>query len=68
MRLCQIALSVTDLRRSHAWYRDALGLVPSGGTNTFMGPISSMVQGVPRAASTCWWLVDRQDRFQLELF
>ena len=27
-----------------------------------------MVQGVPRAASTCWWLVDRQDMFQIELF
>ena len=27
-----------------------------------------MVQGVPRAASTCWWLVDRQDLFQIELF
>jgi short-subunit dehydrogenase/catechol 2,3-dioxygenase-like lactoylglutathione lyase family enzyme len=26
------------------------------------------VQGVPRAASTCWWLVDRQDFFQIELF
>src|SRR4051812_48952657 len=27
-----------------------------------------MVQGVPRSASTCWWLVDRQDFFQVELF
>ena len=27
-----------------------------------------MVQGLPRAASTCWWLVDRQDLFQIELF
>ena len=27
-----------------------------------------MVQGVPRSASTCWWLVDRQDLFQVELF
>src|SRR5918996_3416550 len=68
MRLCQIALSVTDLRRTHAWYRDALGFVPAGGTNLFAGPLTTMVQGVPRAASTCWWLVDRQDLFQLELF
>jgi short-subunit dehydrogenase/catechol 2,3-dioxygenase-like lactoylglutathione lyase family enzyme len=68
MRLCQIALSVTDLRRTHAWYRDALGFVPAGGTNLFAGPLATMVQGVPHAASTCWWLVDRQDRFQLELF
>jgi short-subunit dehydrogenase/catechol 2,3-dioxygenase-like lactoylglutathione lyase family enzyme len=66
--LCQIAFSVTDLRRTQAWYRDAFGFGPAGGTNLFAGPLSSRVQGLPRAASTCWWLVDRQDQFQLELF
>jgi catechol 2,3-dioxygenase-like lactoylglutathione lyase family enzyme len=45
-----------------------LGLEPAGGTNLFAGPLASMVQGLPRAASTCWWLVDRQDQFQIELF
>ncbi len=68
MRLSQIALSVSDVRRSQRWYRDVLGLDPGGGTNLFAGPLSSMVQGVPRAASTCWWLVDRQELFQVELF
>ena len=68
MRLSQIAASVTDLRRTQRWYREVLGLEPAGGTNLFAGPVASMVQGVPRAASTCWWLVDRQDQFQLELF
>jgi short-subunit dehydrogenase/catechol 2,3-dioxygenase-like lactoylglutathione lyase family enzyme len=68
MRISQIALSVSDLRRSHAWYHEVLGLAPAGGTNTFAGPLSSMVQGLPRAASTCWWLVDRQEHFQIELF
>jgi short-subunit dehydrogenase/catechol 2,3-dioxygenase-like lactoylglutathione lyase family enzyme len=68
MRLCQIAVSVTDLRRSQRWYREVLGLEPAGGTNLFAGPLASMVQGVPRSASTCWWLVDRQDFFQIELF
>jgi catechol 2,3-dioxygenase-like lactoylglutathione lyase family enzyme len=66
--LCQVAFSVTDLKRTHAWYRDVLGFVPAGGTNLFAGPLASRVQGLPRAASTCWWLVDRQDFFQLELF
>jgi short-subunit dehydrogenase/catechol 2,3-dioxygenase-like lactoylglutathione lyase family enzyme len=66
--LCQIAFSVTDLRRTQGWYRDVLGFEPAGGTSLFAGPLASMVQGVPRAASTCWWLVDRQDLFQLELF
>ena len=67
MRLCQIALSVTDLRRAHAWY-ELLGFSPAGGTNLFAGPLATRVQGVPRAASTCWWLVDRQDQLQIELF
>jgi short-subunit dehydrogenase/catechol 2,3-dioxygenase-like lactoylglutathione lyase family enzyme len=68
VRLSQIAFSVTDLRRTQRWYREVLGLAAAGGTNTFVGPLAAMVQGVPRAASTCWWLVDRQDLFQLELF
>jgi short-subunit dehydrogenase/catechol 2,3-dioxygenase-like lactoylglutathione lyase family enzyme len=68
VRLSQIALSVTDLRRTQRWYREVLGLEPAGGTSLFAGPLASMVQGVPRAASTCWWLVDRQDFFQIELF
>lgn len=66
--LCQVAFSVTDLRRTQRWYRDVLGLVPAGGTNLFAGPLASRVQGLARAASTCWWLIDRQDFFQLELF
>jgi short-subunit dehydrogenase/catechol 2,3-dioxygenase-like lactoylglutathione lyase family enzyme len=68
MRLCQIALSVGDLRRSQAWYRRVLRLEPAGGTNLFAGPLATMVQGVPGSASTCWWLLDRQDFLQLELF
>lgn len=68
MRLCQIAFSVTDLRRTHAWYRKMFGFVPSGGTRLFRGYLTSKVQGLPRAASTCWWLMDQQDFMQLELF
>jgi short-subunit dehydrogenase/catechol 2,3-dioxygenase-like lactoylglutathione lyase family enzyme len=68
LRLSQIALSVSDVRSSQRWYRDVLRLEPGGGTNLFAGPLSSMVQGIPRAASTCWWLIDRQDLFQVELF
>ena len=66
--LCQVAMSVIDLRRTQRWYREVLGFAPSGGTNLFAGPLASAVQGLPRAASTCWWLVDRQEFFQLELF
>ncbi|MGH2926507.1 MAG: SDR family NAD(P)-dependent oxidoreductase [Solirubrobacterales bacterium] len=68
MRLSQVAISVADVRRSQGWYREVLGLEPAGGTSLFAGPLAAMVQGVPRAASTCWWLVDRQELFQIELF
>jgi NAD(P)-dependent dehydrogenase (short-subunit alcohol dehydrogenase family)/catechol 2,3-dioxygenase-like lactoylglutathione lyase family enzyme len=66
--LNQIAMSVTDLPRTHAWYRQAFGFVPAGGTSAFKGYLAEKVQGVKGAASTCWWLVDQQDYFQLELF
>ena len=52
-RLCQIAFSVSDLRRSHQWYQDLFGFVPSGGTEAFKGWAAEKVQGVPGAASTC---------------
>ena len=69
MRISQIAVSVTDLRRTQRWYRDVLGLTPAGGTNLFaIGPLPARVQGLPRASSTCWWLLDGQEDFQLELF
>jgi NAD(P)-dependent dehydrogenase (short-subunit alcohol dehydrogenase family)/catechol 2,3-dioxygenase-like lactoylglutathione lyase family enzyme len=66
--LNQIAMSVTDLRRTHAWYREVFGFLPAGGTSAFKGFLAEKVQGVKAAASTCWWLVDQQDYFQLELF
>ena len=66
--LNQIAVSVRDLRRTHHWYTRVFGFLPSGGTNAFRGFLAEKVQGVPGAASTCWWLMDGQDWFQLELF
>ena len=66
--LCQIAFSVTDLNRTRGWYREAFGFLPAGGTHLFRGPLTARVQGLPRAASTCRWLVDSQDFFQLEMF
>jgi catechol 2,3-dioxygenase-like lactoylglutathione lyase family enzyme len=66
--LCQIALSVRDLQRTHAWYRQVFGFLPAGGTRLFRGPLTSRVQGLPGVISTCWWLVDQQDFFQLEMF
>jgi catechol 2,3-dioxygenase-like lactoylglutathione lyase family enzyme len=65
--LCQIALSVRDLRRTSAWYADAFGLLPAGGQDVG-GQAFSRLLSVPRAAAQVLWLVDKQDFFQLELF
>ncbi len=66
--LSQIAMSVIDLKGTYAWYQQAFGFVPAGGTRLFSGPIASRVQGLDRVASTCWWLMDQQSQFQLEMF
>ena len=68
-RLNQIALSVVDLRLTERWFREGLGFLPAGGSRLAMRtPLASRIQGLPKAASTCWWLVDRNEVFQLELF
>ncbi|MCU0266413.1 MAG: hypothetical protein MUC45_09925, partial [Actinomycetia bacterium] len=67
--LCQIAISVSDVQRSQRWYRDVFGYQESGGTTMFIPLLGSAdIQGLPQATSVCWWLMDRQDFFQLELF
>lgn len=67
--LNQIAISVSDIQHSHRWYRDIFGYQESGGTYMFIPAFGSAdVQGVPEATSVCWWLMDQQDFFQLELF
>ena len=67
--LAQVAFSVVDLAATERWFREGLGFRPAGGSRWRMrGPLASAVQGLPRVASTCWWLVDRNEFFQLELF
>ncbi len=67
--LNQIAFSVVDLRLTERWFRQGFGLLPAGGSRALMrGPLAANVQGLPRAASTCWWLLGRNSWFQLELF
>ena len=67
--LNQVAFSVVDLAVTERWFREGLGFWPAGGSRLMMrGPVASAVQGLSRAASTCWWLVDRNEWFQLELF
>jgi catechol 2,3-dioxygenase-like lactoylglutathione lyase family enzyme len=66
--LIQVAFSVIDVARTERWFREAFCFVPAGGTRSFRGWGAQHVQGLPGAASTCWWLVDRNERLQLELF
>ena len=67
--LNQIALSVIDLRLTERWFREGFGLLPSGGSRLMMrGLLPTKVQGLPKAASTCWWLVGSNPWAQLELF
>ena len=67
-QLDQIAFSVVDVQRTERWFRDAFGFVAAGGTRSFRGWGARHVQGLPGAASTCWWLVDRSEHVQIELF
>ena len=67
--LNQIAFSVVDLRLTERWFREGFGLQPAGGSRALMrGPLAANVQGLPRAASTCWWLLGQNSWFQLEMF
>ena len=67
--LSQVAFSVVDLAASERWFREGLGFLPAGGSRWRMrGPLASSIQGLPRVASTCWWMVGRNDFFQLEMF
>ena len=67
--LTQVAFSVADLTATERWFREGLGFLPAGGSRRMMrGPLASSVQGLPRVASTCWWMVDRNERFQIEMF
>ncbi len=67
--LNQIAFSVIDLRRTERWFREGFGFAPAGGSRLMMSsPLAERIQGLPGAASTCWWLVGRNPWFQLEFF
>lgn len=67
--LCQVAFSVLDVARTERWFREGFGFRPAGGARALMrGPLAAAVQGLPRVASTCWWLLDRNEFFQLEMF
>jgi len=65
--LGQIALNVYDLR-VRDWYARVFGFVYAGATDMFFGPTATRVQGIPRVAERCKWLIDGKADFQLEFF
>lgn len=65
--LGQIALNVYDLG-VRDWYERTFGLVYAGATDMFFGPTATRVQGIPRVAERCKWLIDAKADFQLEFF
>jgi catechol 2,3-dioxygenase-like lactoylglutathione lyase family enzyme len=65
---CQIALSTADLRRSHHWYRDALGFRAAGERRHREGDQWAAVPGLPEASFDVWCLVGARPFFQIEMF
>jgi catechol 2,3-dioxygenase-like lactoylglutathione lyase family enzyme len=66
--LWHVAVSVRDLRLTHRWYSDTLGMEYARGTSLMAGPLVSWALGLRGVATSCWWLNDRQDLFQFEMF
>ncbi|SDP74367.1 SRPBCC family protein [Desulforhopalus singaporensis] len=65
--ICQVAFSALDNFGLRKWYCDAFQLLESSRI-LFFPPSTTQVQGIKNALSTCGWLVDSQDYFQLEFF
>lgn len=51
----------------HRWYREGLGLLPSG-ASLFAGPPATKVNGLPFPIFGARWLLDGRERLQVELF
>jgi catechol 2,3-dioxygenase-like lactoylglutathione lyase family enzyme/uncharacterized protein YndB with AHSA1/START domain len=63
----QVALNLYDYG-VRDWYVRVFGFVYAGATDLFFGPTATRVQGIPRVAERCKWLIDGRDCFQLEFF
>lgn len=67
MPLCQIAISTKHLKRSHWWYRRALGFLAAGEHRHIEEPGAACVPDLPECWLDVWWLVGRDSLCQLEL-
>jgi len=67
LALGQIALAGLGGSRLWRWYRDGLGLLPSGAM-LFAGPPAAKVNGLPGPVLPVRWLMDGRENVQIELF
>lgn len=68
MTCCQVALSTSDIGRSHQWYRRALGFRGAGERRHREGEQWAAVPGLPEASFDVWCLVGRDPLHQIEMF
>jgi len=64
--ICQVALSVSDLARSRAWYQ-RLGLLSSGGLGPIRGELPARMVELAALELNVGWLAGRDPMTQLEL-
>lgn len=64
--LCQVALSVSNLALSEAWYQ-VLGLEPSGGMPPIAGELPARILELPEVDLRVHWLRGRDPMSQLEV-
>ena len=67
-RIGQIALVVSDQKRSVDFYARVFGMDHIFGTSEFRGEELDKVQQMKHAASSTRWLIDDREMFQLEIF
>jgi catechol 2,3-dioxygenase-like lactoylglutathione lyase family enzyme len=64
--ICQVALSVTDLARSRAWYQ-GVGLEAAGGMGPMSGELPAQMLELPELEVNIAWMRARDSMSQLEL-
>ena len=65
--IAQFAFSVSDLPRAAQLYCDVLGCVKASGL-LIWGDFLATLQRLPDPAAALWWVIDRQDFVQMELW
>ena len=65
--VAQFAVSASDMPRAAQLYCDVLGCLKAGGL-LIWGDFLATLQKVPDPAAALWWVIDRQDFVQLEVW